>query len=106
MFGTAAAFTFLRDHAQHGVIPKLQVHHFGSGGITMENCTHKNRLTSFVPSSWNEFDSLLNQVLAPTVARTVRGLRAPLSVWEADDAYHIELDVPGVSKEHIDLTFE
>ena len=72
----------------------------------MENCTHKNRLTSFVPSSWNEFDSLLNQVLAPTVARTVRGLRAPLSVWEADDAYHIELDVPGVSKEHIDLTFE
>ncbi len=72
----------------------------------MGNCTQKNRLQDFVPSNWNEFDSLLNQVLAPTVARTVRGIRAPLSVWEADDAYHVELDLPGVSKDDIELTFE
>ena len=72
----------------------------------MSNCTQKNRLNNFVPASWNDFDSLLNQVLAPTVARTVRGLRAPLSVWEADEAYHIELDVPGVKKDQIELTFE
>ena len=72
----------------------------------MANCTHKNRLQDFVPSTWNDFDSLLNQVLAPTVARTVRGIRAPLSVWEADDAYHVELDLPGVSKEDIEVTFE
>ncbi|MEM8944801.1 MAG: Hsp20/alpha crystallin family protein [Planctomycetota bacterium] len=72
----------------------------------MDNCTHKNRLQNFVPGSWNDFDSLLNQVLAPTVARTVRGLRAPLSVWEADDAYHVELDVPGVTKEQIEVTYE
>ncbi len=72
----------------------------------MSHCTPKNRLQDFVPSNWNEFDSLLNQVLAPTVARTVRGIRAPLSVWEADDAYHVELDLPGVSKEDIELTFE
>ena len=72
----------------------------------MSNCTHKNRLPSLVSGSWSDFDSLLNQVLAPTVARTVRGIRAPLSVWEADDAYHVELDVPGVSKDEIELTFD
>ena len=72
----------------------------------MNNCTRKNRLQDFVPSTWNDFDSLLSQVLAPTVARTVRGVRAPLSVWEADDAYHVELDVPGVTKEDIEVTFE
>lgn len=72
----------------------------------MGNCTQKNRLQSFVPGTWNDFDSLLNQVLAPTVARTVRGFRAPLSVWEADDAYHVELDLPGVSKDDVELTFE
>lgn len=72
----------------------------------MANGTQKNRLQDFVPSTWNDFDSLLNQVLAPTVARTVRGIRAPLSVWEADDAYHVELDLPGVSKEDVEVTFE
>ncbi len=72
----------------------------------MNQCSRKNRLQDFVPNTWNDFDSLLNQVLAPTVARTVRGVRAPLSVWEADDAYHVELDVPGVAKDDIELTFE
>ncbi len=72
----------------------------------MNTCTRKNRLQDLVPGSWSDFDSLLNQVLAPTVARTVRGVRSPLSVWEADDAYHVELDVPGVLKENIELTFE
>jgi len=83
----------------------------------MANCTSKNRLQSlvpggWVPGNWNDFDSLLSQVLAPSFARSVSGARsgsgpqAPLSVWEADDAYHVELDVPGVSKEQIDVTFE
>ncbi len=72
----------------------------------MNTCTRKNRLHDLVPGNWGDFDSLLNQVLAPTVARTVRGIRTPLSVWEADDAYHVELDVPGVSKDDIELTFE
>ncbi len=71
----------------------------------MTNCNQKNRLQDLVPGSWSEFDSLLNQVLVPT-ARAVRGVRAPLSVWQTDDAYHVELDVPGVTKEDIELTFE
>ena len=77
----------------------------------MSNCTSKNRLQNlvpggWVPGNWNDFDSLLSQVLAPTVARNVSGVRAPLTVWEADDAYHVELDVPGVAKDAIELTFE
>lgn len=72
----------------------------------MNTCTRKNRLQDYVPGNWGDFDALLNQVLAPTVARTVRGIRTPLSVWEADDAYHVEMDVPGVSKDDIELTFE
>lgn len=77
----------------------------------MNNCTPKNRLHdlvpgNWVPGNWSDFDALLNQVLAPTVARTVRGVRAPLSVWETDEAYHVELDVPGVGKSDIELTFE
>ncbi len=72
----------------------------------MNTSTRKNRLQDLVPGTWSDFDSLLSQVLAPTVARTVRGVRSPLSVWEAEDAYHVELDVPGVSKESIELTYE
>jgi len=72
----------------------------------MKKCSSPNRLQAFVPGNWNDFDSLLNQVLAPTVARAVHGIRAPLSAWEVDDAYHLELDVPGVEKEDIELTFE
>lgn len=71
----------------------------------MTNCNQKNRLQDLVPGSWSDFDSLLNQVLVPT-ARAVRGVRAPLSVWQTSDAYHVELDVPGVAKEDIELTFE
>ena len=87
----------------------------------MNDCTRKNRLHdlapgnwvpgnwvpgNWVPASWNDFDALLNQVLAPTAARNVRGVRAPLGVWEADDAYHVELDLPGVLKEDIEVSFE
>jgi HSP20 family protein len=31
---------------------------------------------------------------------------APTSIWEADDKFHVEMDVPGVSRENVGLTFE
>lgn len=66
--------------------------------------TSKNRLRDLFPSQFSsEFDSFLNQVLAPS------GLRAshtPAGLWEDDDAYHIELDVPGVSRDDIDITLD
>ena len=32
--------------------------------------------------------------------------RAPASIWEAENAFHIELDAPGVAKEDVELTFD
>ena len=63
----------------------------------------KNRLREFLPANLAEFDSFLNQVLAPS------GLRVghtPAGLWEDEGAYHIELDVPGVQRENIDITFD
>ncbi|TWU29344.1 Hsp20/alpha crystallin family protein [Bythopirellula polymerisocia] len=65
--------------------------------------TPKNRLREFLPTNLAEFDSLLNQVLAPN------GLRAghsPAGLWEDDGSYHIELDVPGVTREGVDITLD
>lgn len=72
----------------------------------MTNFTTKNRLREFVPSAWGEFDSLLNHVLGSGGVRSVRGVYAPASVWEDETSYHVELDVPGVSREDIDLTLD
>ena len=72
----------------------------------MTNSFTKNRLREFVPTSWGEFDSLLNQVLHQ---KTFPGLKvpyAPASVWEDEASYHVELDVPGIAREDIGLTFE
>jgi HSP20 family protein len=32
--------------------------------------------------------------------------RAPASIWEAEDKFHIEVDAPGVAKDDVELTFE
>jgi HSP20 family protein len=70
----------------------------------MSHCAHpKNRLREFLPANLVEFDSLLNQVLGPN------GLRAGSSaagLWEDENAYHVELDVPGVQRENVDITLD
>src|SRR5690606_35812622 len=30
----------------------------------------------------------------------------PAGIWEDEGAYHIELDVPGVDREHVDITLD
>lgn len=63
--------------------------------------TTKNRLREFLPANFVEFDSLLNQVLGPS------GLRVghtPAGIWEDENAYHVELDVPGIQRENVDVT--
>jgi HSP20 family protein len=32
--------------------------------------------------------------------------RAPASIWEADNLFHIEVDAPGVTKSDVELTFD
>ncbi|MDZ4658561.1 MAG: Hsp20/alpha crystallin family protein [Bythopirellula sp.] len=69
----------------------------------MTNCpTPKNRLRDFVPANLADFDAFLNQVLSPShrTGHTSAGL------WEDETAYHIELDVPGVQRENVDVTFD
>ena len=68
----------------------------------MTNATSKNRLREFLPGNWVEFDSLLGQVLGPHVSRAC----VPASVWEDEAAYHVELDLPGVVREDVEITFE
>lgn len=63
----------------------------------------KNRLREFLPSNLSELDSFLNQVLGPN------GLRAgqtSAGLWEDDSSYHIELDVPGVTREDVEITLD
>ncbi len=72
----------------------------------MNNITKKNRLNQFFPPTWSEVDTLLNQFLSPGTLHGERTFYAPASVWEEDDAYHVELDVPGVAREEIEVTFD
>jgi HSP20 family molecular chaperone IbpA len=73
----------------------------------MTNCTGRNRLDQYLPANLSEFDTLLGQILAPATRRGQQpGYVAPTSVWEEDAAYHVELDVPGVAREDVELTFE
>lgn len=65
--------------------------------------TPKNRLREFLPANLVEFDSFLNQMLAPT---GMRAGHSPAGLWEDENAYHIELDVPGVQRENVDVTFD
>jgi HSP20 family molecular chaperone IbpA len=64
----------------------------------------KNRLREFLPTNMSEFDSLINQVLGPSGIRAGRALYFPAGLWEDEGSYHIELDVPGVAREDIDIT--
>ncbi len=73
----------------------------------MTRSLSKNRLQEFLPSNWVEFDTLLGQVFGPnTAVRSARGPAARAGVWEDGSRYYVELDVPGVAREDIGLTFE
>ncbi|MCH8839069.1 MAG: Hsp20/alpha crystallin family protein [Planctomycetes bacterium] len=72
----------------------------------MTNCTGRNRLNQYFPEHFSEFDALLGQFLGPVTRRSGRDYFAPTSVWEEDAAYHVELDVPGVAREDVELTFD
>ena len=73
----------------------------------MKNCSANNRVKEFFPQNWANLDSILNQVFGPQAS--LKGFRVsptPASAWEDDEHYHVELDVPGVSREDIALTLE
>lgn len=69
----------------------------------MNSTTQKNRLGSLLPGGLPEFDTLFNHFFR---AEEVAMWRAPASIWEADNVFHLEIDAPGVAKENVELTFE
>ena len=69
----------------------------------MPNTLQRNRLGQLFPGSLPEFDNLFNHFFR---AEEVGTWRAPASIWEAADTYHLELDAPGVEKQDVELTFD
>jgi HSP20 family protein len=69
----------------------------------MNAALQKNRLGNVLPAGLPEFDNLFNHFFR---AEEVAMWRAPASIWEADNNFHIEIDAPGVAREGVELTFE
>ena len=65
----------------------------------------KNRLRDFIPA-WSDIDTVVEQVFGPGAARGIQAFFVPASVWEEGSAYHVELDVPGVDRQDVELTYE
>jgi HSP20 family protein len=63
----------------------------------------KNRVGQLLTGGFPEFDHLFNQFFR---AEEVAMWRAPASIWEAENTFHIELDAPGVAKDDVELTFD
>ena len=72
----------------------------------MTNSQSKNRLQHYLQSPLSEVDALVNQFFGPSLKSIQRVYFAPTSIWEEDDAYHVELDIPGVDKDSVELTFD
>jgi len=69
----------------------------------MSNALQQNRVGGLFSTNLPEFDKLVNQFFRTD---EVAMWRAPASIWEADNTFHIEIDAPGVAKENVELTFE
>jgi HSP20 family protein len=55
---------------------------------------------------FREFDRLAGQLLGPSLGTTNRPAVMPMDAWREGDVFRIEFDLPGVSKESIDLDVE
>ena len=69
----------------------------------MRGTLQRNRVTHLLPAGLPEVDTLFNHFFRPEEGAT---WRAPASIWEAENVFHIEMDAPGVAKEDVELTFD
>lgn len=73
----------------------------------MANTTPKNRLSELLPTGLANVDGLFEHLFGPQASRPyTTSWGAPASVWEAEDRVHIEIDAPGVAKDHVEVTFD
>jgi HSP20 family protein len=72
----------------------------------MTNALSRNRLRELLPGNWGDFETMVEQFFGPGASRGVQAFYVPASVWEDEGSYHVELDVPGVVRDHVELTYE
>ena len=53
-----------------------------------------------------EMDNLFDRLFYSEGGRSPRSWMPPVSVWEEGKHYHLEMDLPGTSREEIEITFE
>lgn len=68
----------------------------------MTSAIARNRL----PSPWADFNGIMDQFFGSNDGQLAQAFSVPGSVWEEGQAYHIEMDVPGVQREDVDVNFE
>ena len=69
----------------------------------MSQALHRNRLGRRMSAGLPEFETLFNQFFRSEGATT---WHAPVSIWEAENMFHVEADAPGVTKEDVEITFD
>ncbi len=69
----------------------------------MSHALHRNRLGRRMAAGLPEFDTLLNQFFRSEGGAT---WHTPVSIWEADNMFHVEVDAAGVTKEDVEITFD
>jgi HSP20 family protein len=69
----------------------------------MHRTIRRNRLGNMLPAGLPEFDQVFGQLFRQEEAA---GWRAPVSIWEAENVFHVEVDAPGVTKEDVGVTFD
>lgn len=78
----------------------------------MSSTVSKPRFVAHFPrtlgSVQREMDHLLDHFFAPANGGSTVANRwnAPAALWEAEGHFHVELELPGVKSEEIDITFE
>ena len=73
----------------------------------MNNAVASNRIRELAPADWSEqLDHVVNQFFGPAGGRGIQAYYVPACVWEDSHSFHVEMDVPGVKRENVDLTFE
>jgi HSP20 family protein len=55
---------------------------------------------------FNEVEQLFDHFFGPQGAAATAAWRAPLSLWEDETHFHVEMEAPGVKKEDFELTVE
>jgi HSP20 family protein len=73
----------------------------------MNNALASNRMRELMPGNWSEqLDHVVDQFFGPAGGRGIQAYYVPACVWEDSESYHVEMDLPGVKRESVELTFE